>query len=226
MKRGRIVTTRIITIDGPAGAGKTTVSKQLAKTLECVYVDTGALYRGVAYEIDRQEINWKDDTVLESFLKTLDLNFVMADNNFILMSSGKDITGQIRSPEITMLASASSARPLVRKALLGIQRSIADVQDAVFEGRDMGTVVFPDAAYKFFLFADLNVRARRRYDEMHDGKTDIKSVKSQMATRDKNDASRASAPLKAAHDAVRIDSSDLSVDQVVAKMIQWIEKTP
>lgn len=219
------MTIRIITIDGPAGAGKTTVSKKLARALGCVYVDTGALYRGVAYEIDRQKINWENDDALVTFLKTLDLNFKIKDEDFVLMSSGQNITGFIRTPEITMLASASSAKPQVRAALLGIQRDIAKKQDAVFEGRDMGTVVFPDAAHKFFLVADLNTRARRRYNEIKDTDTELETVKKQMKTRDANDSSRASAPLKAADDAVKIDSSDLTVAQVVEKMIACIEKT-
>lgn len=218
------MTTRIITIDGPAGSGKTTVSRQLSKALGCVYVDTGALYRGVAYEISRRKVDWKNDDALVSFLKTLDLNFVMQDGNLTLMSSGKDISPFIRTPEISMLASASSARPQVRAALLDIQRHIAADQDAVFEGRDMGTVVFPDATHKFFLFADLTVRARRRYDEMDDDHKKLDTVKTQMKTRDENDSSRAAAPLKAADDAVKIDSSELTVDQVVEKMIRSIEK--
>ncbi len=222
----RIETTRIVTIDGPAGAGKTTVSKQLSQALGCVYVDTGALYRGVAYEIDRQKVDWENDAVLESFLQTLELNFSNKERDLILVSHGTDITPFIRTPEITMLASGSSARPQVRSALLHIQRDIAAGQDAVFEGRDMGTVVFPDADQKFFLFADLNIRAQRRYDESADQAKDIKTVKEQMQTRDRNDSSRASAPLKAAEDAVMIDSTHLTIDQVVQKMIQIIEKAP
>ena len=137
---------RIITIDGPAGAGKTTVSKLLSKKLGCIYVDTGALYRGVAYEIGQQKINWENDIILKGFLKTLDLNFVMGKDGLVLMSSGKDITGSIRTPEIAMLASSSSAKPQVRTALLDIQKKLAKTKDTVFEGRDMGTVVFPKAA--------------------------------------------------------------------------------
>jgi cytidylate kinase len=220
------MSTRIITIDGPAGAGKTTVSKSLAKALGCVYVDTGALYRGVAYEISRRKIDWEDDQALGAFLETLDLYFTRDKDDLKLMSSGEDITGFIRTPEVTMLASVSSARQQVRDALLDIQRQIGASTDAVFEGRDMGTVVFPEAAHKFFLFADLDVRAKRRFDEMADESRDIHTVKSQMETRDQNDSTRASAPLKPADDAVRIDSSGLSVDQVVKKMIECIEKAP
>jgi len=216
--------TRIITIDGPAGAGKTTVSRHLAKKLGCVYVDTGALYRGVAYEIKTQAIAWEKDEILDEFLNHLDLNFVMKKDRFALISSGKDITDFIRTPEISMLASAASAKPQVRSALLDIQRNIAKTKDAVFEGRDMGTVVFPDAAHKFFLFADVRVRARRRYNEMPDPAKDIHQVQKEMEIRDRNDSQRKTAPLKPAEDAIKIDASLLTIEQVVEKMRNCIEK--
>ncbi len=215
--------TRIITIDGPAGAGKTTISRLLSKKLGCIYVDTGALYRGVAYEIQKQKIKWEDDDVLVRFLKTLDLNFLMKNESLILISSGIDITDFIRTPQISMLASASSAKPQVRSALLGIQRNIAITKDAVFEGRDMGTVVFPDALHKFFLFADIGVRAKRRYNEMSDSTKDLNQVLEEMKIRDGNDSQRKVAPLKPAEDAVKIDASFLTIEQVVEKMLKTIE---
>ena len=213
---------RIITIDGPAGAGKTTVSRLLAQDLGCVRVDTGALYRGVAYEILQQNIAWKNDAVLKRFLSTLDLQFSLEKDGLRLFSSGKDITSHIRKPQITMLASATSAKSAVRTALLEIQRGIARQQAAVFEGRDMGTVVFPDATAKFFLFADLSVRARRRYDEMQDEKKDLSRVKEQIQKRDTDDTSRTQAPLKPAPDAIHIDASSLTPRQVVDKMHTYL----
>ncbi len=218
------MSTRIITIDGPAGAGKTTVSRLLSQRLGCVHVDTGAIYRGVAFEIRQQKIDWKNDAALEEFLKGLDLNFVIEKEAFALISSGKNITNLIRTPDITMLASSSSAKPQVRAALLNIQRNIAKTKDAVFEGRDMGTVVFPDAPYKFFLFADLSVRATRRYDEMPDEKKDIRRVQKEMGMRDDKDSRREAAPLKPAVDALKIDSSLLTIEQVVEIMLGVIEK--
>jgi len=216
--------TRIITIDGPAGAGKTTVSMLLSQKLGCIYVDTGALYRGVAFEILRQNINWENDDILEGLLKKLDLNFVMEENRLVLMSSGRDISGYIRTPEISMLASSSSAKLQVRSALLDIQRNIARTKDAVFEGRDMGTVVFPEASYKFFLYADLNIRAKRRFDEMQEETKDLSRVQKDMEIRDNKDSKRMSAPLKPAEDAIKINSTFLTVEQVVEKMLEYIEK--
>jgi len=216
--------TRIITIDGPAGAGKTTVSKLLSQKLGIIYVDTGAIYRGVAFEIKGQNIEWENDSMLESFLEDLDLNFIKKNGSLLLMSSGRDISKFIRTPEISMLASSSSARPQVRAALLDIQRKIAKTEDAVFEGRDMGTVVFPEAEYKFYLFADLTVRAKRRYDEMPDKVKNINKVEQEIQTRDNNDSQRETAPLKPAADAIEIDSTFLTIDQVVEKMLKIIGK--
>ena len=215
---------RIITIDGPAGAGKTTIGRLLSQNLGCIYVDTGALYRGVAYEIKRQEIDWKNDTALEAFLSDLDLCFAIENKSLVLKSSGRDITEFIRTSEISMLASSCSARPQVRECLLDIQRNIAKKEDSVFEGRDMGTVVFPGARYKFFLSADLSVRAKRRFNEMPDENKTLQDIQKQMETRDSNDSQRKIAPLKPAADAIKIDSSFLTIEQVVEKMLQIIEK--
>ncbi len=218
------MSSKIITIDGPAGAGKSTISKLLSQKLGIVYVDTGALYRGVAFEIKQQNIEWKNDSRLKAFLQDIDLNFIMDNGSLTLMSNGRDISGFIRTPEISMLASLTSAKPLIRAALLDIQKKIAKTEDAVFEGRDMGTIVFPEAEFKFFLFADLKVRAQRRYDEMPDGTKSVDKVEQEMQTRDKNDSQRETAPLKPAPDAIEIDSTYLSIDQVVEKMLKIIGK--
>jgi cytidylate kinase len=139
-----------------------------------------------------------------------------------VLSSGTDITPFLRTPDITMLASAASARPAVRAALLDIQRRVARRQDAVFEGRDMGTVVFPDATVKFFLVADIAIRARRRCDEMPDSEKDLSRITADMAARDEQDARRTQAPLKPAPDAVLIDSSRLTAPQVVDEMLKYL----
>ncbi len=185
------------------------------------------MYRGVAFEILKKNIDWENDAALKNFLKDIDLNFVMKKGIFVLMSSGIDITNYIRTPEISMLASSSSAKPQIRAALLDIQRNIGRTNDAIFEGRDMGTMVFPDAEYKFFLFADLNVRAKRRFDEMQNSEKqdNINKVKKDMQTRDNKDSQRKTAPLVPAKDAVKIDSSFLTIEQVVEKMLEYIDNT-
>lgn len=217
--------TRIITIDGPAGAGKTTVSKAISARLGCVYVDTGSLYRGVAYEVCRCSIDWQNDEELNTLLTSISFDLKLQPGGKPrIFSAGQDITDYIRTPEITMLSSEVSAKTAVRQALLGFQREIAQNMDAVFEGRDMGTVVFPDAEHKFFLFADLKTRALRRYNETHtiDNSQTIDEVERSISLRDTNDSSRDQAPLKPAADAIMVDSTHLTHDEVVDKIMSYI----
>ncbi len=211
---------KIITIDGPAGSGKTTVSRRVARQLGWIYVDTGALYRGVALEVKAANIDYDNDGVLETLLNRLCFTIETQGGSMALLSSGRDITDQIRTPEMSMLASTLSAKPGVRAALLGIQRAIAVEKNAVFEGRDMGTVVFPGADYKFFLLADLKTRALRRFKEIPGQPLD--DVERDMAKRDKNDSEREVAPLKPADDAIVIDSTVLSIEAVVARIMDRI----
>lgn len=215
----------LIVIDGPAGAGKTTVSKTLAERMDYKYIDTGALYRGVAYEILARSVDPADEDGLARLLADLDLRFERGPDGMRLYSADVDITDYIRTPEITMLASAASAKPIVRQALLDLQRGLGKQKAAVFEGRDMGTVVFPDADVKFFLTADLKVRARRRYEELR-GKSDqsLAEVENDMQQRDANDSGRDTAPLKPASDAVTIDSTDKPVDSVIDEMLARIRE--
>lgn len=213
----------LIVIDGPAGAGKTTVSRALAERLQYRYIDTGALYRAVAWEIVEKRLDPGDEEALVSLLADLDLRFERTAEGTRLFSSGADITDYIRTPQITMLASAVSAKPVVRKALLGLQREMGKQKEAVFEGRDMGTVIFPYADIKFFLTADLKVRARRRFEELKQtSPQSLEEVEEQMRQRDANDSSRADAPLKPANDAIMVDSTDKVVDKVVEEMIERV----
>lgn len=216
----------VITIDGPAGAGKTTVSKALAEKLEYRYIDTGALYRGVAYEAQLKGVAPDDDERLEALCEGLELKFVRNDKGMRLFSGQTDISDDIRTPEMSMMASAVSARPVVRKALLGLQRSLGAEKAAVFEGRDMGTVVFPEADIKFFLTAELKTRAVRRCRELEEIKSPQKlaEVEKDMHRRDKNDSSRKEAPLKPAHDAILIDSTDKDVESVISQMMEYIRE--
>ena len=213
----------LITIDGPAGAGKTTVSRRLAEALGYAYVDTGALYRGVAYAARQQGIAPEDDKALARLCAALRLEVRATTAGSRLYADGVDISDSIRSPEMSMMASAVSARPVVREALLSIQRRLGAKKNAVFEGRDMGTVVFPEADIKFFLTAEIAVRARRRYRELAGAADqDLEAVTADMARRDENDAARDVAPLKPAADALVIDSGELSVEGVVEEMIKVV----
>ena len=210
----------IITIDGPAGAGKTTASKMLADRLGYKYIDTGALYRGVALEAISAGLSPDDDKGLERLCQTLQLEFAWGEQGLRLFSQGSDITDKIRTPQITMFASAASARPVVRRYLLGLQRDMARQKGVVFEGRDMGTVVFPDADVKFFLDADPKTRASRRYRELA-AKTSqtLEEVERDMLCRDKNDSTRKLAPLKPAAEAIIIDSTAIDVNAVIDLML-------
>ncbi len=213
----------IITIDGPAGAGKTSVSRELADRLTYKYINTGALYRGVAFEAEVAGVSKDDDTGLENLCSTLNLNFVKNERGLRLLSNNSDITDQIRTPEISMLASAVSARPVVRKYLLDLQRNMGREKGVVFEGRDMGTVVFPDADKKFYLDASPKVRAIRRYEELKSKTSQtLEEVEREIRLRDENDRKRETAPMKPADDAVIVDSTDVSVDDVVEMMLSYI----
>ncbi len=190
------------------------------------YIDTGALYRGVAFEAKAKGISVDDEHRLESLCKELDLKFVRNSKGVRLYSGDTDISDDIRTPEMSMMASAVSAHPVVRKALLGIQRKMGAEKAAVFEGRDMGTVVFPEADVKFFLTADLKVRASRRHKELEEKKLPQKlaEVEKDMARRDSNDASREVAPLKPADDAILIDSTQYPVESVIEQMMEPINE--
>ena len=214
----------IITIDGPSGAGKTTVSRMLADRLGYKYIDTGALYRGVALEAISAGLNPDDDTGLENILSSLKMKFVCGEKGMRLISNDLDITDKIRTPEISMFASAASARPVVRKFLLELQRELGREKGVVFEGRDMGTVVFPDADVKFYLDASHKTRSLRRYREFKSETSQtLEEVEKDIKRRDKNDSTRDLAPLKAAEDAVIIDSTQLSARDVVDRMMNIIE---
>ncbi|MDI6686695.1 MAG: (d)CMP kinase [Desulfobacterales bacterium] len=215
----------LITIDGPAGAGKTTVSRSLAKKLGYRYIDTGALYRGIAFEAKAKGLRYDNDVGLENLCMSLNLKLIFAEEGSRLFSNNKDITDQIRSPEISMLASAVSSRPVVRKYLLGLQRNMGAGKGVIFEGRDMGTVVFPGADMKFFLDASLRTRALRRYKELSaKASLTIEEIEQDINQRDKNDTTRSLAPLKPAEDAIIVDSTDLSADEVVEFMLSHISR--
>ena len=209
----------IVAIDGPAGAGKSSVSKILARRLNFSLVDTGAIYRCVALCALKKKIALNDDEALRGLLKTLQVSFqVVGEENRVFLD-GQDVSSDIRTPEISMGASKVSGRPVVRDELLALQRRLAleSENGAILEGRDIGTVVFPDAHLKFFLKAQADVRARRRYEELFQKGVDssLEAVLADQTQRDKADSEREVAPLRAADDAVVLDSSQMPLSEVV-----------
>lgn len=215
----------LITIDGPAGAGKTTVSRALADRLGYRYIDTGALYRGMALAVQSRGIDPQNDDDLKRLCSDLNLTFVRNDEGLSLYLNGENISDRIRTAEITMLASAVSARPVVREFLLDVQKNLGRQKAAVFEGRDMGTVVFPDADVKFFLDASTHTRALRRFEEQKlQSSQTLDEVERDIQRRDRNDSTREVAPLKPAPDAIIIDSTELTAEAVVDLMVSHLEE--
>ena len=211
----------IVAIDGPAGAGKSTAARRLAARLGFAMVDTGAIYRAVAFAAARDGIAFDDDGRLAGLLPLLRIRFDPAEGGGQrVLLDGLDVSAEIRTPPMSLGASAVSARPVVRDALLDLQRRLATAEGnrgAVLEGRDIGTVVFPDADIKFFLDAAPEVRARRRYDELQakGQRVQMAQVLAEQEKRDFDDSRRAVAPLRAAGDALLVDTSGLSLDGVV-----------
>lgn len=214
----------IVAIDGPAGAGKSTVSKILARRLHFVLVDTGAIYRCVALKARRLGIAFDDDVRLGVLLQSMNIDFRLEDEGEInhVLLDGEDVSDAIRTPENSMAASQVSGRAVVRDGLLELQRRLAlnTKTGAILEGRDIGTVVFPDADVKVFLHADPTIRARRRYEELFQKGSEkpIVEVLSEQNKRDAEDSNREVAPLKAAGDAVSIDSTELPLSDVVQQI--------
>jgi cytidylate kinase len=210
----------IVAIDGPAGAGKSTAARLLAARLGYALLDTGAIYRTMALRARQRGIAWDDGPGVARLADELDLVFRLEGKVNHVSANGEDVTAAIRTPEISDGASRVSALPEVRAALLGLQRRIGAAGGVVVEGRDIGTVVFPDAQAKFFLTASADERARRRVAELRAaGRTvDLAQTKAEILARDDRDSSRATAPLRRAADAVEIDSSTMGPDEVVSRM--------
>ena len=206
-----------IALDGPAGAGKSTVAKGVAKELGFIYVDTGALYRTVGLHFIRKGITTELDCDIESELKeiSVDIKFVEGEQRVFL--NGEDVSQSIRTPEASMMASAVSAKPPVRAFLLEMQRKLARENDVIMDGRDIGTVVLPDATLKYFVTATPEERANRRYKELKEKGADVdyKSVYDDIVTRDYNDSHREIAPLKPAEDSIMFDTTGNTLEQSV-----------
>lgn len=215
-----------IAIDGPVGAGKSTIARMVAKKLNIIYVDTGAMYRTVGLYVIRKGLNPAEIDDVKSVIDEIELDVELTDKGQLIFLNGENVTDLIRTPEISMAASNVSAVPEVREKMVNIQRSLADSKSVVMDGRDIGTVVLPNAGTKIYLSADLDVRAERRYKELiNKGQfVTFDEVKEDIIKRDRNDMSRATSPLKKADDAIELDTTSLNLDQVVERLIDIVQK--
>lgn len=218
----------IIAIDGPAGSGKSTVSKAIAKKLGFLYVDTGAMYRTVTLKAMRKGVNFNDKNSVIKIASSVDIELKLEANNSLkVFLDGEDVTRLIRTPELTKNIKHVASVPEVRKEMVKLQRKAAEsaAKGAVLEGRDIGTAVFPNADYKFYLDADFKERVRRRHKELVEtgqGVT-LAEVEQDVASRDKSDMTRQVAPLKKAEDAILVDTTGISVGEVVKKILNQIK---
>jgi cytidylate kinase len=212
----------IITIDGPAGAGKSTVAQMLAVRLGLNYVDSGATYRAAALKVLESGVAPEEEMAVAGLVARAEIDFHMDESQAVVFLDGRDVTQAIRTPEVTLAAAKVSRLPEVRKKLITLQRSLARGKGVVMEGRDIGTVVFPDAPLKIFLKADVEERAHRRLkQDQKDGRSStLEQTAYEIGRRDQLDAERKISPLVAAFDAVEIDSTQLTADQVVEQILE------
>ena len=213
-----------IAIDGPSGAGKSSIAKALAKSLNIIYVDTGAIYRTVGLYVYRNGVESKDKEKIISMLPDISVKLAYIDGAQHIFLNGEDVSGLIRTETISRYASDVSAIPEVRAFLLSLQRDMAKETSVIMDGRDIGTVVLPDAEVKIFMTASAEVRARRRYKELIEKGESVvyEDVLAAIITRDTNDSTRATAPLKAADDAVILDNSEINAEETLNRVIDII----
>lgn len=210
-----------IAIDGPAGAGKSTVAKRVAKELAFIYVDTGAMYRAVALYLLKNGISPEDEEMLLRACGQIHIDIEYENGEQQVILNGKNVTGQLRNEEVGNMASAAAARPCVRETLLALQRDLAAKADVLMDGRDIGTNILPNAQLKIYLTASVETRARRRFQELQEkGEAcTLGAIAKDIEERDRKDMSRETAPLKMAEDAVLVDSSEMGIEEVAARII-------
>lgn len=211
-----------IAIDGPAGAGKSTIAKKAAGELGFIYVDTGAMYRAVAVYLTESDISASDEDLVEKSIADISVEIKYEDGAQLVYLNGENVTGKLRTEAVGNMASKASALPCVREKLLSLQRDLAASNDVVMDGRDIGTNILPSAELKVYLTASSAVRAKRRYDELvakGAENIDIEKIEQDIIQRDKQDMERKTAPLKRADDAVLIDSSDMTIEQVTDTIV-------
>ena len=216
----------IIAIDGPSGAGKSTLAKRLARNLGYTYLDTGAMYRALALKILRQGLDLGDATSLGKIVGATEIDLAERKGNLQVLLDGEDVSALIRTPEVSQMASKTSAFPVVRKRMLELQRALGQKGSVVAEGRDIGTVIFPEAEVKIYLDASVRERARRRYQELREAgrEVSLEETVREMEERDKRDSERDLAPLRKAEDALAIDSSALTADAVTERVMLAIKQ--
>ncbi len=215
-----------IAIDGPAGAGKSTIAKSVAKKMGYIYVDTGAMYRAMALYLTRCNVDMNDGEAISRECTKPDISLKYEDGMQQVLLNGENVNGLIRTEEVSRMASVSSANPAVRAALLDIQKKLAQTNNIIMDGRDIGTVVLPNADVKIFLTASSKVRANRRYIEQKAKgiECSLEEIEADIIERDHRDMTRATAPLKQAEDAVLVDSSDMNIDEVIDAICKIIEE--
>lgn len=217
-----------IAIDGPAGAGKSTIARKVAEKLSFIYVDTGAMYRSMALYFIRHDIAAQDEKKIAAACPDIDVSIVYQDGEQQVILNGENVNGLIRTEQVSMMTSDTSKYPVVREKLLSLQRGLAEKENVIMDGRDIGTCVLPNADVKIYLTASAAERARRRYKEQTERGVDcdIKEIERDIIARDEQDMNREVAPLRQAEDAVLVDSSDMTIDQVVDEIIRiYQEKT-
>ena len=211
-----------IAIDGPAGAGKSTIAKRLAKKLGLIYVDTGAMYRAMAYYFLQHNIDAKDENAIAAACPDVDVTITYENGEQQVLLNGENVNGVIRNEEVGNMASSTSVYPVVRKKLVELQRQLAKSADVIMDGRDIGTCVLPDAQVKIYLTASSATRAKRRYDELTEKgvSCDLAEIEKDIIDRDYRDMHRETSPLRQAEDAVLVDSSEMNIDEVVDAIYQ------
>lgn len=211
-----------IAVDGPAGAGKSTIAKRLAKKLGFIYVDTGAMYRAMAYYFLQNGIAAEDEAAIAAACPNVDVTIAYEDGEQQVILNGRNVNGAIRTEEVGNMASATSVYPVVREKLVELQRQLAARSDVIMDGRDIGTCVLPDAQVKIYLTASSATRAKRRFDELSAKGVacDLAEIERDIIDRDYRDMHREMSPLKQADDAVLVDSSDMDIDEVVAAITE------
>lgn len=211
-----------IAIDGPAGAGKSTIAKAVARRLQMIYVDTGAMYRAMALFMLREGVDPGDGDAVGEKCREADITIAYEGGEQVVYLNGENVNPYLRTEEVGNMASATSARPAVREKLVELQQALAAREDCIMDGRDIGTCVLPDAQVKIYLTASSEVRAKRRYDELTaKGETcDLQKIKKDIEDRDYRDMHREHSPLRRAEDAVLVDSSDMTVEEVIARILE------